>query len=450
MQWLRQEEGSVFTMVAVASLVLVGAVGLSVDAARGHLVRAKLQSAVDAAGLAAGAAVHTADIDALATKYVAVNFEQGNLGATLGEVETSVSSNNQIVTLRAGATLPTTFMKIFSQQQMEVEAESEITRSNKGLELVMVLDTTGSMAGSKIEALKDAAHDLVGILFGTDATSPNLWIGMVPFSQTVNIGTGRGSWLLANSFNWGSSSWGGCVEARYASGRDLTDDPPSIERFRAYYWGDHDDYNNWIRGTASRPTYSIVTSGTTQRGPNAYCPAPMMGMTNVKATINNGIDTIAPGGNTHINVGAVWGWRMLSPRWRGLWGGVMDTNALPLDYNTPLMQKAIIIMSDGANTMGNNVDGAYGYLSDGQLGTTNSGTATTRLNSKLASVCSSLKANNVLVYTILFDESNTTIRNLMRSCATTPDYFFDSPTEAELQTAFRAIGDSLANLRISR
>lgn len=482
--------GAVFVLVAAAMVVLVGSVGLAVDAGRVQMVESKLQSAVDAAGLAAGAAVSTSDLNALATKYVKLNFNQGTLGATLGTVTTTLSSNNQVVTLRANVTVPTTFMKIFGQNSVDISATSEITRSNKGIELVMVLDTTGSMAGTKIASLKTAAHDLVGILFGSNASSENVWIGMVPFSQTVNIGTNHSSWLDGTVFNWGptSENWHGCVDARYSTGRDITDDPPSVEKLRAYYWGD-DNNNDWITPASSTTTttcsskssctctnygpcgtttsgnttttlactgsgssrscskkvdiaisYTINESGTNQKGPNAFCPAASMPMTNVKATIDSGIDTLYAAGNTHVNFGAVWGWRMLSPRWRGLWGGTMDTNNLPLNYNTPLMQKAIIIMTDGTNTMTSTVRTAYGY----------SGVTVTQLNNKLASVCTSLKAQNILVYTILFQETNSTIVNLMRNCATTPDYYFNSPSEAELQTAFRTIGDSLANLRISK
>ncbi len=497
-RFARDERASVFAMVAVASIAVIGSVGLAVDVGRSQMVESKLQNAVDAAGLAAGANVSTTDINALATKYINLNFNQGTLGSTLGTVTSTVSQDNQVITLTANATVPTTFMKIFGQQQVNISATTEVTRSNKGLELAMVLDTTGSMDGTKITALKTAAHSMVSILFGTSATQDNLWIGMVPFSQTVNIGTAHSAWLDGSTFDWGPGTWKGCVDARYATSRDVNDDPPSVQRFRAYYWPDHNSYNNWIIQASSNTTticsnqsscrctnyacgtttsgnttttiactgsgssrsctrrtdiaqhYDIDETGTSQRGPNAYCPAPTLPMTNVRATIDAAIDTIYPAGNTHINYGAVWGWRMLSPRWRGVWGGTMATNNLPLDYNTPLMNKAIIIMTDGTNTMSNGVRSAYGYLSEGNLGTTDAGTATTNLNTKLTTVCNAMKAQNIIVYTVLFQETNTTIRNLMRNCATTPDYFFDSPTEAELNTAFQTIGDSLANLRISR
>ena len=45
-------------------------------------------------------------------------------------------------------------------------------------------------------------------------------------------------------------------------------------------------------------------------------------------------------GGTTGNLGLTWGWRTLSPRWRGAWGGETP-NTLPLDYKTPLMEKVV-------------------------------------------------------------------------------------------------------------
>ena len=61
-----------------------------------------------------------------------------------------------------------------------------------------------------------------------------------------------------------------------------------------------------------------------------------------------------------------------------------------------------------------------------------------------------MKANGIIVYTILFDETNTTVKNLMKNCASEEDYFFQSATEEELSEAFHAIGDSLSKLRVSK
>jgi len=512
-QLLRNSHGSVFAIVSVAAMSIVGAVGVAVDVGRSQMVQAKLQSAVDSAGLAAGATLNSADLDAVATKYVQLNFTQGILGSELGEVDTTLTADKKILTVTASAEIPTTIMQVFGRDSVTVNAATEVTRSNKGLELALVLDTTGSMEGSKLTALKNASNDLVDILFGDDATQENLWVGVVPFSQAVNVGSTRTDWLNEEHYdglNWGSTGWAGCLDARYDTDRDVTDDPPydladpdeavpaiPYERFKAYYWSDHDSYNNWA-GTSSdtdtttlcykkkkckcsnygpcttttddnvtttiycngsdsnRSCYKDVTTVTptynisSTKGPNKYCPSVITPLTNVKATVEAGIAALVARGNTHVNTGAVWGWRLISPRWRGYWGGDMNTNNLPLNYNAPLMSKAVVIMTDGQNTMSGSVRSAYGYLPEGNLDTTDSSDAVEELDDRLETVCNALKAQGVIVYTILFQEDEDSVVTLMRECATNPDYFFNSPSEEALQSAFNTIGDSLANLRISK
>lgn len=497
--FLREERGSVFVMTAVAAMAVIGTVGLAVDAGRAQMAQNKLQNALDAAGLAAGASINSSDLEPVVNKYLAVNFTQGNLGAVVTDVNPVLSEDGQILTVTATAQLDTTFMKIFGQDEVTLHAETEVTRTNKGMELAMVLDTTGSMQGSKLDALKTASHDLIDILFGEENDAENLWVGVVPFSQAVNVGNSHADWLDQahyTALNWGPTSWAGCVEARYAHGRDVTDAVPATERFRAYYWAD-DSNNNWIttgsstvnsticnrdnsctcanygpcettrvdgvettiscsgsgsRRSCTKKVVSPTTSYTinNERGPNRYCPTPVTRLTSAKSDVEDGIDALEARGNTHVSEGAAWGYRLLSPNWRGLWGGSMNANNLPLEYSTALMTKAAIIMTDGENTINNSVDGAYDYLSDGRLGTTNSGTAVTRLNTKLASVCAAMKAQGIIVYTVVFDLNSSTVATLMRNCATSPDHYFDSPDEATLRQAFRTIGDSLANLRLSR
>jgi hypothetical protein len=108
-------------------------------------------------------------------------------------------------------------------------------------------------------------------------------------------------------------------------------------------------------------------------------------------------------------------------------------------------------MTDGENTASSSIKSAYGYLSENRLGTTSSSVAPDRLDDRLEDVCDAMKVdNNILVYTIAFGNPGSNIENLLEDCATNPDYFFNSPSAEDLQAAFRAIGDSLSNLRISK
>jgi Flp pilus assembly protein TadG len=493
------ESGSALPLVGVGILALVGSTGTAVDMGRVQIAQSKMSSALDAAGLAAGAVVNSGDTQAQVNKYFNANFPAESLGVTMRSLTITTSEDNMLLTLDATGAVDTTFMRVFGTTSVNISAHSEITRSNKGLELVLVMDTTGSMGNNnKLQDAKTAANMLIDILYGDRSTVENMWVGLVPFSQTVNIGTSRSSWTATDSFNWGTTSWRGCVDARETSGRDSTDDPPSVALFPKYYWPDDNNYNNWIStSTETTSTWlcrnnnsctcanygpcSCVVSGNSttctscsgsgsnrscqrtvstqvtnytinnNRGPNLYCTQEVTPMTKYKSTIVSGINSMNAAGNTHVNLGAVWGWRMLSPRWRGLWGGEMNTDLLPLNYNTPLMNKVMVLMTDGENTMDNNrTHTAYWYLRDGKLGTTSSSAAVTQLNTRLTSVCTAAKAQGIIIYTIGFGNPGSTISSLLRSCATRPEYYFDSPTGEDLNRAFQVIGDSLANLRISR
>ena len=464
------EDGSVLPLVGVASIVLIGSMGLAIDSGRAQLVRSKLMSSADAAALAVGARLGATDLDAEAAKFVHANFPAGYAGGTVTSVDAEANDDESVITVSASATMQTTLMSVLGFGEVTVSVTSEVTRDVTGLELALVLDNTGSMlTDNKIGSLKTAATDLVNILYGSDGVANNLYVGIVPFSQAVNIGPTRSNWLVAGSLaarDWGTTTWAGCVEARSATSRDTTDDPYTSQAFIPYYWPDNNysSYynssigNNWITYSgggddddddddSGTPTYNITAS----TGPNKFCPQPITPLTSSKATVLAGIQSMNAVGLTHINTGAVWGWRLLSPRWRDMWGGEMDQEDLPLDYNTPQMNKVMVLMSDGDNTFYDGYFTDYRFLSNNRLGTTSSTTAASRLNTRTTTVCTAMKNAGITIYTIAFGtELSTTGRNLLRGCATQPDYYFYSPNAADLQTAFNTIGDSLSKLRVSR
>lgn len=429
--------GSVMPLVALSCTVLIGSAGLAVDGARLMLMHARLQTAIDAAGLSAVARLNSNDLNAQVDKFTRANFLDGYVGAQIVALTPSMSADEETLTVTARASADTTFMRILGINEITTEAETRVTRAMGGLELALILDVTGSMSQqNKIGSLKTASKTLIEILFGDDATVDKLHVGIVPFSQTVNIGTSRTGWLTGTI-----PHWKGCVEARF-NGRDVTDDPPSVEK-------------------------SIPYNG-------ADCPVAVTPLTSTKATLIAAIDDLEPGGYTHIAFGAAWGWNMLSPRWKGLWNGTMGTT-LPLDYGTRGMSKAAIIMTDGENVMEDGT--AYGRQNCTNAGSsvtcsydsrlnataTRSGwgaqnaaeaaaraSAETVLDTKLTGVCTAMKNAGITVYTVALGSPGTAIENRLKACASQNAYFFNSPTGAALQVAFAKIGDSLSSLRVSR
>ena len=86
---------------------------------------------------------------------------------------------------------------------------------------------------------------------------------------------------------------------------------------------------------------------------------------------------------------------------------------------------------------------------DGQTGQTSTGTA---INKRLAYVCSAMKGMGITIYTITFGSgaTSTTLKNLYEGCATDTGKYFHAPDADELDGAFEAIANDLADLRLSK
>lgn len=521
------ERGAVAPLVGICAIMLVGAVAVAVDVGRGQVAQSKLQAALDAAGLAAGAVVSQnptiEELTPIAEEYLNINFNGQTVDAEITNFDLDLTEDDELVTLSATASLPTTFMRIFGHNSMQVAARSEITREMKGLELALVLDVTGSMnnpvspsdSTPKIEVLKDSATKLMATLFGTKTEAEDLWISIVPFSHNVNIGTEHTDWLgdwaarsamdncigptsgtpqcpsspaplstanvstrtnpvtLVDDWMVGSPAswyfkphaWSGCIFERWASGNDVTDASPTSSPFNTFFFPDTPSggttgigINNWRTSSGGR----AVDNSDRNPSANKDCPvATITRATNQRATLETAISQLSASGNTLLPTGMVWGWRLLSPNWQNKWGGTMNAEGLPLDYEEELMDKYMVFMTDGRNEMpgcnNSNPDAtyimtAYGTLCQGNLGTTNQSTADATLNTKTAQICASMKAAGITIYTIVFGSGSSTVaKDLMRDCASVAEthYYYAESAQA-LADAFDSIGDSLSNLRVSK
>ena len=199
-RFLHSESGMTLPLMAFSLVALTGFVGVAIDTGRMQMVQSKLQFSLDAAGLAAGSTVSTASVNSEMTKYLTSNFN-GYMGATVTGSSVTANSANTVFTLSATATLPTTFMGTVGIKTITITDNSQISRAVTGLELILVLDNTGSMSQSaggsvtKIQALQTAATTLVNTLFSAGNGNGKLWVGIVPFSDAVNIGTSHSTWL---------------------------------------------------------------------------------------------------------------------------------------------------------------------------------------------------------------------------------------------------------------
>lgn len=481
----RNRRGNVAVLFALAVMPIIAAAGVGVDLSRAYLVRARLTQALDAAGLAVAGTPGLSErqMAQVAQDYFSANYPLSEIGVP-GDL--SVTPGENMVTLAASATLPTALLGVFGIHELNVDSSIEVSREVKGLEVVMVLDNTGSMGSNgKIDALKDAAESLVHILFGEERYPDKLKMGLVPFAAGVNVGTSFNrdyldtnarSSIHGENFGPGTNvfdlyddirnrSWPGCVETR-PEPLDMRDTPPLASNPDSLWvpWFAPDEpsgyygYNNSYLSdgtygdadTRQRYTgkYRNAWVSSSSRGPQYGCGMrPITPLTNNRDHLLDEIDRMNASGLTHIPVGLAWGWRVVSP-------GAPYTEGT--SYDDPEYTKAVILLTDGENVLGtrNNHNRsyytAYGYLAEGRLGTTSKSGAQARLDPKTLEVCENIKAEGVRLYTITFQVSSSSTRRMMEECATDPALYFNSPSNEELQRVFEAIARDLSNLRISR
>jgi Flp pilus assembly protein TadG len=229
--------GNVAVIFALSLIPLFGAIGAAVDYSRLSAVRTGLADALDSAVLAAGRSPQMNDKDLAA--YVKT-WMTSNMQHTLAESWQldSVSQDGGDIIATASADVDMTLTRVLGFDRVPVKVQSQAVRSIGKIELALVLDNTGSMKGTKISTLKTAAANLVDSLAESTKDPKDLRIGLVPFSQTVNVGPSyqNAPWLDAagksaqarslfmglqvnrfDLFKTMGKNWGGCVETRPAA-----------------------------------------------------------------------------------------------------------------------------------------------------------------------------------------------------------------------------------------
>jgi Flp pilus assembly protein TadG len=505
----RDRAGNIAIQVAIALPVLGLMVFAGLDMARAGSDKRKLQDALDAAALIAArsSALTSADLQTVGQRALVAELGALNDVTLASSSFALTGTNNSTVAASARINLKPFVANLWLGRDMVIGARTEVLRSMNKIELAMVLDNTGSMAGSKLSNLKVAAKNLIDTLAAAAARSsePNpIKIGIVPFSQTVKVGSTyrNQTWLdqnaaapinreifydkataatvNANRFTLLSQmgvSWNGCVETR-AQPYDVQDTAPSTATpaslYTPYFAPDEpdsrsksgnanadfgnfsNDYlpdelfstSNWKIPQGYLGKYDQAPSGS-GNGPNKGCDMqPIMRMTTSWTSLKSLIDGMVATGNTNIPIGTAWGWNLLSPS-----GPFSDGVA----YNTPKLTKIAIIMTDGDNVMSSTSNSnsstynALGYIWQGRLGMTSGSDSAraTRMDQRLALLCTNMKARGIVIYTIRV-EVTTGSSALLQGCATSPDKFYDVQNASQLNNVFQTIAGEIANLRISR
>lgn len=212
----------------------------------------------------------------------------------------------------------------------------------------------------------------------------------------------------------------------------------------------------WDPATSTyKGKYDVTPSLTNSRGPEIECPPGILPLTDVRDDIADYVNALSPGGNTDSAHGAAWGWRVLSKE------APFTEGIGPADPDYEKWQKAIVIMTDGENTVGsdnnthwNSAHGIYGFAMEERMGDgmNTPGEMRDEIDNKLLRVCHRMKEEGYLVYTIMFGLDSNSARSVFKACASKPTapYFNEAVDGDDLEEAFGDIAADLVDLHVSK
>ena len=155
-----------------------------------------------------------------------------------------------------------------------------------------------------------------------------------------------------------------------------------------------------------------------------------------KSAIQDAIDELTnPDGATNIAQGLVWAWRVLrfDPPFE-------QAEADP----DPVPTRVIVLLTDGEH---------WGSSQDAYKGVFGTGTsAQSDLDDRLRQIATNVKSDGVIIIAIQFAFSGTSLEDLMKEVASSPDapHYYYAPDGDALQDIFEEIGSTLTSLHISK
>lgn len=457
-KFITDTRGNFATIFALASVALVGAVGVAVDYSSMVSMRSDMQAQTDAAVLAI--VTHpdfknNGSRDATKMAEFAFDIMVENGYPATGDQPVIILGDNDSVRVEASSTYATGLTRILGAKEMTVSAgATSLFAGDATVEIVLALDVTGSMGvDGKIEALQDAATTLVNEF--EESGSDGIKIGIVPFSNYVNVGVSRRgeSWLdapadqtLTETYEYQPTIQTGFETCTGTEDYIKTweEDGVTYSRPATRETGctGENTYENdgppetrtrtvtdvWHGCVGSRPSglhmrdasYSTRVPGLI----NDQCAAELTPLTNDYEVLKTAISAISANEETYLPAGLIWGQRLLSPQ-------------IPFTEGNADTPKFLVLMTDGENTL--SLDLPF-----------HSGDDANATDMDTASLCTRIKQDDIQIFTIAFKVTDSVTKNMLKKCASKPNQAYRAENNKALEKAFRGIASQILSIRLTQ
>ena len=263
--------GNVAMMFGIALVPMTIAAGAGLDYARAAVVRSQMSTALDAAALAVGSTTGLTQqtAEALARKYFEANYSgDTSNGMPAVSIGSGGFNSSGSVKIDVSYSLPTTLLKVVGKTSMPVTTSTTVVWGQSKLWVSLVLDNSGSMRngdsnGTQMDALKNAAKQLLTILQNASSVAGDVKVSIVPFDVTVNVGTSNvnASWI--DWTDWEAPPKYPGTTSTYAMNNQYSTNPTTVS-FEAWGPGDECPFvttNSWGNQSRTSPYGFFCTSG---------------------------------------------------------------------------------------------------------------------------------------------------------------------------------------------
>lgn len=438
----RHRGGNFAVLFGLAASVLSLGVGFSVNVSQLYNARSSLQGVVDAAVTSTARDLTTgvikeADANKSVQAFLDANSQAGILQA--GQIvldKLTLDKNAKTVQADVHVDVALFFPILGMGDMKRVAASTTALYSDKTIEVAMMLDVTGSMAGQKIKDLKAAASNAVDSFLGNqDPTRPRVRVSIVPYANSVNAGALADSTVYVETKASQRKQAPGNMSAQPASASPRPDNC-ATERKGADQYSDAGPDSSMVNRD-----YLLSSFAANSR--TAACPAAaLVPLTADASALKNVIKDFVASGGTAGHIGVQWTWYMLSESW----GSVMKASERPARMDPKKVAKYAILMTDGefnlsyfdANTVGEVYNDA--------------GKEPTRAAAK--KLCAAMRDKGIEIFTIGFNLEEANAEATLQDCASADSgsikHFYQAANGAELDSAFQTIARNIETLALTK
>ncbi|MCZ8544280.1 pilus assembly protein TadG-related protein [Mesorhizobium qingshengii] len=438
----RHRGGNFAVLFGLAASVLSLGVGFSVNVSQLYNARSSLQGVVDAAVTSTARDLTTgvikeADANKSVQAFLDANSQAGILQA--GQIvldKLTLDKNAKTVQADVHVDVALFFPILGMGDMKRVAASTTALYSDKTIEVAMMLDVTGSMAGQKIKDLKAAASNAVDSFLGNqDPTRPRVRVSIVPYANSVNADALADSTVYVETKASQRKQAPGNTSAQPASASPRPDNC-ATERKGADQYSDAGPGSSMVNRDYLLSSFAANTR-------TAACPAAaLVPLTADASALKNVIKDFVASGGTAGHIGVQWTWYMLSESW----GSVMKASERPARMDPKKVAKYAILMTDGefnlsyfdANTVGEVYNDA--------------GKEPTRAAAK--KLCAAMRDKGIEIFTIGFNLEEANAEATLQDCASADSvsikHFYQAANGAELDSAFQTIARNIETLALTK